>query len=165
MQSMGSLVPRLHPAFQRCILHTEKHEGLVCEILVPSPFRVIYLKVEILWFTPSLFWPPYDVPHVILCTRLSHFQHTTFKNWVEPGDEARVWTSWVLHSISLTVCYHVVCVTPLKVVVPQLVAMTLSYPERVTKFNIDFLRRLVINGPDRHPGANFIQQKDQTFKK
>ena len=48
---------------------------------------------------------------------------------------------------------------------PQLVAMTLSYPERVTKFNVDFLRKLVINGPDKHPGANFIQQKGQTFKK
>lgn len=55
--------------------------------------------------------------------------------------------------------------TCMQVIVPQLVAMTLSYPERVTKFNIDFLRTLIINGPDRHPGANFIQQKDQSFKK
>ncbi len=52
-----------------------------------------------------------------------------------------------------------------QVAVPVQVAKILSYPERVTASNVDFLRKLVINGPDKHPGANFIQQKGQTFKK
>jgi DNA-directed RNA polymerase III subunit RPC1 len=41
--------------------------------------------------------------------------------------------------------------------VPVYVARTLTYPETATKFNIDRLRRAVLNGPDVHPGANFIQ--------
>ena len=36
---------------------------------------------------------------------------------------------------------------------------------QVTRANIDLMRRLVVNGPERHPGANFIQQKGQAFKK
>jgi len=51
------------------------------------------------------------------------------------------------------------------VAVPIHVAQILSYPERVTSSNIDFLRKLVINGPDKHPGANFVQKKGQDFKK
>lgn len=51
-----------------------------------------------------------------------------------------------------------------QVAVPIHVAKILSYPERVTASNIDFLRKLVINGPDKHPGANFVQQKGKTFK-
>ena len=31
----------------------------------------------------------------------------------------------------------------------------MSYPEVVNKLNIEFLRQLVRNGPDVHPGANF----------
>ena len=52
-----------------------------------------------------------------------------------------------------------------QVAVPIHVAKILTYPERVTASNINFLRKLVMNGPDKHPGANFIQQKGQTFKK
>ena len=53
----------------------------------------------------------------------------------------------------------------LQVAVPIHIAQILSYPERVTTSNIDFLRKLVINGPDKHPGANFIQKRGQDFKK
>ncbi len=49
--------------------------------------------------------------------------------------------------------------------VPIHVAKILTYPERVTASNVDFLRKLVVNGPDKHPGANFIQQKGQHMKK
>ncbi|KAL6268377.1 hypothetical protein P5V15_001510 [Pogonomyrmex californicus] len=44
--------------------------------------------------------------------------------------------------------------------VPMYVAMTLTYPERVTPSNIELMRKLVRNGPDIHPGANFIQYKN-----
>eukprot|EP00004_Rigifila_ramosa_P019449 TRINITY_DN4940_c0_g1_i2.p1 TRINITY_DN4940_c0_g1~~TRINITY_DN4940_c0_g1_i2.p1 ORF type:complete len:1028 (+),score=226.55 TRINITY_DN4940_c0_g1_i2:430-3084(+) len=44
--------------------------------------------------------------------------------------------------------------------VPELVAKTLTYPERVTDVNIEKLRALVQNGPDIHPGANFIEYPD-----
>ena len=40
--------------------------------------------------------------------------------------------------------------------VPYHIAKILTYPEQVTSHNLDFLRTLVINGPDKHPGANFV---------
>ncbi|XP_071130930.1 DNA-directed RNA polymerase III subunit RPC1-like [Mytilus edulis] len=52
-----------------------------------------------------------------------------------------------------------------QVAVPEHVARILTYPERVTKSNIQFLRELVLNGCDHHPGANFVQQKETHLKK
>ncbi|CAF1577254.1 unnamed protein product [Rotaria sp. Silwood1] len=43
-----------------------------------------------------------------------------------------------------------------EVAVPIHVAKIMSYPEIVNKTNIEFIRQLVRNGPDVHPGANFI---------
>lgn len=40
--------------------------------------------------------------------------------------------------------------------VPIHIAKILTYPEQVTKHNIEKMRQLVINGPDKHPGANFV---------
>ena len=40
--------------------------------------------------------------------------------------------------------------------VPRSIARTLTYPERVTAFNIHKLQDLVRNGPDEHPGAKYI---------
>ena len=40
--------------------------------------------------------------------------------------------------------------------VPYEVAMILTVPERVTSWNIEELRRYVLNGPNRYPGANYI---------
>mmetsp|Transcript_1124 Transcript_1124/g.1872 ORF Transcript_1124/g.1872 Transcript_1124/m.1872 type:complete len:1737 (-) Transcript_1124:140-5350(-) len=40
--------------------------------------------------------------------------------------------------------------------VPRSIAMNLTYPERVTKFNIQRLRQLVSNGPNHHPGAKTV---------
>ncbi len=40
--------------------------------------------------------------------------------------------------------------------VPEEVAKTLTIPERVTPWNIDELRTHVLNGPYRHPGANYV---------
>ncbi|XP_014244779.1 DNA-directed RNA polymerase III subunit RPC1 [Cimex lectularius] len=49
--------------------------------------------------------------------------------------------------------------------VPVHVAKILTFPERVQPANKALLRKLVCNGPDVHPGANFVQQQGQTFKK
>ncbi|XP_072164609.1 DNA-directed RNA polymerase III subunit RPC1-like [Diadema setosum] len=46
-----------------------------------------------------------------------------------------------------------------EVAVPEHVAKSLTYPEKVTKSNISLMRRLVMNGCDIHPGANFIHQR------
>ncbi|KAL3316846.1 DNA-directed RNA polymerase III subunit RPC1, partial [Cichlidogyrus casuarinus] len=46
-----------------------------------------------------------------------------------------------------------------EVCVPLHCAKLLTYPERVTAFNIDFLRKLIMNGPYKHPGALFVTYK------
>ena len=43
-----------------------------------------------------------------------------------------------------------------EVAVPERIAKNLTYPEKATRYNIDKLRRLVKNGSNRYPGANFI---------
>jgi DNA-directed RNA polymerase beta' subunit len=43
--------------------------------------------------------------------------------------------------------------------VPKKIAMTLSWPEMVTEYNIEFLTKLVRNGPYKYPGANYIKEK------
>lgn len=49
--------------------------------------------------------------------------------------------------------------------VPKHIAQILTFPERVIQANIDVMRKLVINGPDVWPGANYVQQKNSQFKK
>ena len=44
--------------------------------------------------------------------------------------------------------------------VPIEVAKKLTVPERVTPWNIEFLRELVRNGPSKYPGANYIIRPD-----
>jgi len=46
-----------------------------------------------------------------------------------------------------------------EVVVPTLMAKILTYPDKVNKYNIEHLRKLVRNGADIHPGANFVEIK------
>jgi DNA-directed RNA polymerase II subunit RPB1 len=41
--------------------------------------------------------------------------------------------------------------------VPVSICMKLTYPERVTQFNIRWLTAAVRNGPERYPGANYVQ--------
>lgn len=45
------------------------------------------------------------------------------------------------------------------------VAMTMTYPERVNRYNIQKLRQCVKNGPNVHPGANLIRVRDGSFVK
>ncbi|MCI4384647.1 hypothetical protein PGIGA_G00041280 [Pangasianodon gigas] len=52
-----------------------------------------------------------------------------------------------------------------EVAVPVHVAKILTYPEKVTKANMELMRKLVKNGPDVHPGANFIQQRHMQMKR
>jgi len=40
--------------------------------------------------------------------------------------------------------------------IPVLMAMSLTYPERVNENNIKKLKRMIMNGTDKHPGANFV---------
>lgn len=40
--------------------------------------------------------------------------------------------------------------------VPEIFAKTLSYPERVSEYNKDRLSQMIINGPDKYPGANYV---------
>jgi DNA-directed RNA polymerase II subunit RPB1 len=42
--------------------------------------------------------------------------------------------------------------------VPRDIAMNLTYPEKVTKYNIDKMYELVRNGPDKYPGAKTIKK-------
>jgi len=44
--------------------------------------------------------------------------------------------------------------------VPYEVARKLTIPEKVSPWNIEFLKKLVLNGPFKHPGANYIIRPD-----
>ncbi|XP_033120133.1 DNA-directed RNA polymerase III subunit RPC1-like [Anneissia japonica] len=52
-----------------------------------------------------------------------------------------------------------------EVAVPVHVAKILTYPEKVTNYNKKLMQKLVTNGVDVHPGANFIQQRFTNVKK
>ncbi|MBL7057132.1 DNA-directed RNA polymerase subunit A' [Candidatus Woesearchaeota archaeon] len=49
--------------------------------------------------------------------------------------------------------------------VPFVIAMKLSVPERVTEWNMKFLKTFLENGPDKYPGANYIIRPDGKRKK
>ncbi|CAG9763359.1 unnamed protein product [Ceutorhynchus assimilis] len=49
--------------------------------------------------------------------------------------------------------------------VPVQIAKILTFPERVIYANINLMRQLIVNGPDKWPGANYVQQKGSAFKK
>ena len=45
--------------------------------------------------------------------------------------------------------------------VPEYIAKILTFPERVTPANINYIKKLVLNGADIHPGANYIETNGQ----
>ncbi len=49
--------------------------------------------------------------------------------------------------------------------VPVHIAKIMTYPERVNRYNMKKMQRCVINGPDVHPGANFIRPGDGKYAK
>lgn len=48
--------------------------------------------------------------------------------------------------------------------VPDRVAKILTYPEKVNPANLQKMKQLVRNGIDKHPGANYVQQKGSVKK-
>lgn len=51
-----------------------------------------------------------------------------------------------------------------EVAIPELVAKNLTYPEKVSQYNITKLRDRVKNGATRWPGANYIIKKESNIK-
>ncbi|KAJ1969509.1 DNA-directed RNA polymerase III subunit C1 (rpo31) [Dimargaris xerosporica] len=49
--------------------------------------------------------------------------------------------------------------------IPVLMAKVLTFPERVFEHNMERMKRLVRNGPDVHPGANFVVKKSNGIKR
>ena len=49
-----------------------------------------------------------------------------------------------------------------EVAVPLSIASNMTFPERVTSFNMEQLKQAVENGPDKYPGAKFIIRSDGT---
>ncbi|KAL7035470.1 hypothetical protein ACKWTF_008392 [Chironomus riparius] len=48
--------------------------------------------------------------------------------------------------------------------IPEAFALKLTYPVAVTPWNVTQLRKMVINGPDKHPGACFIETTNGSKK-
>lgn len=44
--------------------------------------------------------------------------------------------------------------------IPEIFARKLSYPVPVTSWNVQELRKMVMNGPNVHPGANYIEREN-----
>jgi DNA-directed RNA polymerase beta' subunit len=55
-------------------------------------------------------------------------------------------------------------IDPHEVALPMNVCMNLTMEEKVCTFNYDRLLQAIQNGPDRHPGANFLHRGKQSFK-
>jgi DNA-directed RNA polymerase III subunit RPC1 len=49
-----------------------------------------------------------------------------------------------------------------EVIIPIYVAKNLTYPERVNQYNIEKMKQLIKNGPEVHPGANYVELPDGT---
>ncbi len=49
--------------------------------------------------------------------------------------------------------------------IPKIVAMELTVPERVTEWNIDWLKEFIKRGPKEYPGANYVIRQDGRKKK
>jgi DNA-directed RNA polymerase I subunit RPA1 len=47
--------------------------------------------------------------------------------------------------------------------VPQKFARNLTFAQAVTGWNVAHLMQLVINGPDVHPGANYVENENGTL--
>ncbi|EER30373.1 DNA-directed RNA polymerase III largest subunit, partial [Candida tropicalis MYA-3404] len=52
-----------------------------------------------------------------------------------------------------------------EVAVPDRVAKVLTYPEKCTRYNRKKLQRLVYNGPDTYPGANYVAKQNEPGKR
>ncbi|MDD3263976.1 MAG: DNA-directed RNA polymerase subunit A' [Candidatus Nanoarchaeia archaeon] len=48
--------------------------------------------------------------------------------------------------------------------VPRFVAMKLTIPEKVNEFNMEYMKKFIINGPENYPGSNYVVRPDGTKK-
>ena len=51
------------------------------------------------------------------------------------------------------------CLSINEVGVPEVIAKELTVPEKVTKFNIERIKKLLKNGSNKHPGVNYVIRK------
>tara|TARA_B110000285_G_scaffold15766_1_gene15514 strand:- start:220 stop:795 length:576 start_codon:yes stop_codon:yes gene_type:complete len=51
-----------------------------------------------------------------------------------------------------------------EVIIPQLMAKVLTYPERVNRYNFAKLKNLVLRGSEQHPGANIVYTNPDSDK-
>ena len=56
------------------------------------------------------------------------------------------------------------CISINELGVPIKIAMNLTYPERVNKYNREKLTKLIKNGPDNYPGAKYIRKANQDYR-
>jgi len=52
-----------------------------------------------------------------------------------------------------------------EVAVPDRVAKVLTYPEKCTRYNRKKLQKLILNGPNVHPGANYVLKQNELAKR
>lgn len=52
-----------------------------------------------------------------------------------------------------------------EVAVPDRVAKILTYPEKCTRYNRQKLQKLILNGPNHHPGANYVMKQNEVAKR
>ncbi|EGV61865.1 DNA-directed RNA polymerase III subunit C1 (rpo31) [Yamadazyma tenuis] len=52
-----------------------------------------------------------------------------------------------------------------EVAVPDRVAKILTYPEKCTRYNRIKLQKLILSGPDVHPGANYVLKQNENTKR
>lgn len=52
-----------------------------------------------------------------------------------------------------------------EVAVPDRVAKILTYPEKCTRYNRQKLQKLILNGPNVHPGANYVLKLNEVAKR
>lgn len=52
-----------------------------------------------------------------------------------------------------------------EVAVPDRVAKVLTYPEKCTRYNRQKLQKLILNGPNVHPGANYVLKQNEVAKR
>ena len=56
------------------------------------------------------------------------------------------------------------CISINELGVPLKIAMNLTYPEKVNKYNKAKLTKLIENGPDNYPGAKYIRKANQDYR-
>tara|TARA_B100000900_G_scaffold280460_1_gene239911 strand:+ start:10238 stop:14674 length:4437 start_codon:yes stop_codon:yes gene_type:complete len=56
------------------------------------------------------------------------------------------------------------CISINELGVPLRIAMNLTYPEKVNKYNREKIMKLIKNGPDKYPGAKYIRKSNENMR-